>query len=100
MQRLFSFVRKTDNPQSSVFILIPNTIFLTGNLLFYIKFRLFLLLVCFIPPLLIPTLFMLCVPFYLRLYRSLLFFPRCFIHSVVFCHAEYSIAEELFIYFQ
>jgi len=99
MQRLFSFVRRTDDSQSSVSILIPNTIFLSGNLLFYIKLCLFLLLMCFIPPSLIPTLFMLCVPFHLRLYRSLLS-PRCFIYSVVFCHAEYNIAEELFIYFQ
>lgn len=86
--------------QSSVFILIPNTIFLSGNLLFYIKLCLFLLLMCFILSSPIPTLFMLCVPFHLRLYRSLLFSPRCFICSVVFCHAEYNIAKELFIYFQ
>ena len=61
--RDFSLVRKTDDPQSSVFILIPNTIFLSGNLLFYIKLFLFILLMCFIPHSLIPTLFMLRFPF-------------------------------------
>lgn len=92
MERLFSLVRRTDDPQSSVFFVIPNTIFLSGNLLLYIIPSFLSLFVLFCLYSFLP--FSCCVfPF------IFVCIARAFIRSVVFCHAECLVAEELFIYF-